>query len=312
MHTLTLTMNPSLEIATSVPRVVDTDKLRCTPEQSAPGGGGINVARVINNMGGKSIAAFPFGGFTGKRLCTLLEKEDVTICGTQVESETRQCFSVHETSTARDFRFVLPGHTLSVQDVQMCLDRLRALDPPPRYLVASGSLPPGVPQDFYVTLGKIAAALGSLFVLDTYGAPLAQALAAGGIYLIKPSLSELVELTGQKLATEQARLNAAQAIIDAGQSTLVAISLGNQGALLVSARGAWRAAGIPVQPVSTVGAGDSFVGGMSWALSRSMALEDAFRHAIACATGTVLNGYGQMCQKNQVLSLCQQVKITKL
>jgi 6-phosphofructokinase 2 len=154
--------------------------------------------------------------------------------------------------------------------------------------------------------------MGSLFVLDTYGAPLAQALTAGGIYLIKPSLSELVELTGQPLTTEQARLEAAQAIVDAGQSKLVALSLGNEGALLVCAQGAWRAASMPVHPVSTVGAGDSFVGGMIWALSCSMALEDAFRHAIACATGTILNGYGQMCQKEEMLKLYPHVKITRV
>ncbi len=312
MATLTLTMNPSLEIATSVERVVDTDKLRCEPEQSHPGGGGINVARVINNMGGNSIAAFPFGGFTGKRLCMLLEQERVTIQGVEVESETRQCFSVHERSTTHDFRFVLPGHPLPAQGMQACLDGITTLKTPPRYLVASGSLPPGVPDDFYATLGKRAANMGSLYVLDTSGAPLAHALASGGIYLIKPSLAELEELTDRPLKTEVARLHAAQAIIRKGQSKLVALSLGDQGALLISDHGCWRAASLPVQPVSTVGAGDSFVGGMIWALSRSMAIEQAFRYAIACATGTILNAHGQMCQQDEVSSLFQRVEITPI
>ncbi len=312
MSTLTLTMNPSLEIATSVAHVVDTDKLRCEPEQSNPGGGGINVARVIHNMGGNSIAAFPFGGFTGKRLCMLLEKEGVTIHGIEVESETRQCFSIHERSTARDFRFVLPGHILAAQAVEVCLEGIRSVEPPPRYLVASGSLPPGVPTNFYATLGKIASDMGSLYVLDTSGPPLAQALAAGGVFLIKPSLAELEELTGQSLQTEDARLQAAQNIIRTGQTKLVALSLGEQGALLVSAQSAWRAHSLPVRPVSTVGAGDSFVGGMVWALSSAMTLEEAFRYAIACATGTILNAHGEMCQKADVLRLYEQVSIQQV
>lgn len=312
MHTLTLTMNPSLEIATSVPRVVDTDKLRCAPEQSNPGGGGINVARVIKNMGGNSIAAFPYGGFTGKRLCMLLEKEGVTIHGIEVQSETRQCFSVHEVSTAHDFRFVLPGHILLEQAVDACFDEIRTVKPPPRYIVASGSLPPGVPSDFYVTIGNIAADMGSLYVLDTSGPPLAQALAAGGIYLIKPSLAELEELVGHTLETEEARLQAAQHLIRSGQTKLVALSLGDQGALLVSAQSAWRAPGLAVQPVSTVGAGDSFVGGMVWALSSTMELEQAFRYAIACATGTILNAHGEMCQKTDVMRLYEQVRIQQV
>jgi len=312
VRALTWTMNPSLEISTAVQEVVATDKLRCEPERSNPGGGGINVARVLHNLGGNSIAAFPFGGFTGRRLCMLLEQEGVTIYGIEVKSETRQCFSVHETSTGDDFRFVLPGHRLPVEVIQLCMDKIRKLKPAPHYIIASGSLPPGIPIDFYATLGKLAAELGSLYVLDTSGAPLAQALAVGGIYLIKPSLNELEELTGQTLNTESSRLQATQKIIQSGQAKIVALSLAEQGALLVCAHGAWRAESLPVQPVSTVGAGDSFVGGMIWALSNFMALELAFCYAIACATATIQNTHGQMCQRNEVLALLERVKITQL
>jgi 6-phosphofructokinase 2 len=309
---LTITMNPALEIATSVEHVVDTNKLRCGPEHSLPGGGGINVARVVNNMGGKSIAVFPFGGFTGQRLRWLLDKEHLTIHAIQVESETRQCFSIHETSTGRDFRFLLPGHELAASGLQACLAELQTLQPSPRYLVASGSLPPGVPTTFYSQLSTLAQNMGSRFVLDTSGVPLREALATGGIYLVKPSLSELEELTGLKLETEQARLHAARNVVKSGQAKLVALSLGSEGALLVSGHCAWRAASLPVTPVSTVGAGDSFVGGMVWALSCEMTIDDAFRYGIACATATILNPRAEMCQKADALKLYTQVRIESL
>lgn len=309
---LTLTMNPSLDISTSIDKVVNTHKLRCGPEMLQPGGGGINVARVVREMGGDCRAIFTCGGYSGQRLKQLLELEKVEMETINVAVETRQCFSVHETSSDLDYRFLLPGKPLAEHEVHACLNHFDHLELAPRYLVASGSLPPGVPEDFYARLASLAHAKGSLFVLDASGPPLAQALKAGGLFLIKPSLQELEEFTGHALPTEQARLDAANSLITSGSTKYVVLSLGEEGALLVSKDLSLRAPAIPVKPLSTVGAGDSFVGGMIWALNRGLSVEDAFRYGLSCATGTLLNIHSQMCEAGEVARLYKLARISRI
>lgn len=305
-------MNPSLDVSTTVGKVVDTDKLRCTPETLQPGGGGINVARVVKEMGGSSCAVFPSGGYTGQRLIKLLSAEGVRFDSIALPIDTRQCFSVHETSSGHDFRFILPGEQLSSNDAQICLDYFRKLKNPPRFLVASGSLPPGVPLDFYAELSKIAKKIGTRFVLDTAGKPFAQAIETGGLYLIKPSLQEFEELINQKIDSEQSRLEVARQLILSGATELIALSLGEEGALLVGRDFALRAPAIPLTPLSTVGAGDSMVGGILWALSTGKNMEEAFKYGLACAAGTLLNIHSKMCSAQDVTRLYPQATLMRV
>lgn len=309
---VTLTMNPSLDIATSIAHVSDTIKLRCAPEESHPGGGGINVSRIIHNLGGDSIAVFPCGGYTGGRLQELLLQEDLTTHTIPINSNTRQSFSVHESTSGRDFRFLLPGHALSQDIAHTCLEYIRNLKSKPRFIVASGSLPPGLEDNFYAALSQLARTLDCLFVLDTSGPALAHALEAGDVYFFKPSLEELEELTGQSLDTEVLQLKAARRLIQAGKTSMVVISLAEEGVLLVSADFAIRASGIPVTPVSTVGAGDCVVGAMVWALERGLSLEQALRYGVASATATILNAHGEMGRKEDIERLIDKINITRL
>lgn len=311
-NTITLTMNPSLDVSTSVEKVVDTNKLRCSPETLQPGGGGINVARVIKEMGGTSCAVFPSGGYTGQRLIKLLSNEGVRFESIALPIDTRQCFSVHETSSGRDFRFILPGEPLSDSDVKDCLSYFKQLKQAPRFLVASGSLPPGVAHDFYAELSVIATKIGSHFVLDTAGISLAKAIESGGLYMIKPSLQELEELIDAKLESEESRLRAARNLILSGSTQLVVLSLGEEGALMVGRDFALRAPAIPVKPLSTVGAGDSMVGGILWGLTQDHDLEIAFKYGIACATGTLLNIHSKMCNAQDVARLYSQATVQRL
>ena len=237
---LTVTMNPALDVSTSTDKVMDTHKLRCTAPIFHPGGGGINVARVLHRLGGDCLALYLAGGMNGQRLRQLLDQEQVRGHCIAIAGETRESFSAHELSSGRDFRFVLPGPALTPGEWQAGLDYISALDAPPPYLVASGGLPPDVPVDFYVRLARLAKARGSRVVLDTSGPALAAALAEG-VYLVKPSLRELRELTGHPLQTEPDQHAAALQIIRSGQAQVVALSLGEDGALLVTADRALRA-----------------------------------------------------------------------
>ena len=309
---LSLTMNPSLDLSTSVDRVVDTNKLRCSPEVLQPGGGGINVARVVKELGGHSRAVFPSGGYSGQRLTQLLSAEGVSFASITLPIDTRQCFSVHETSTGRDFRFILPGESLSACDAELCLAYFKNLKTAPRFLVASGSLPPGVPEDFYAKLSQVAQTRSCRFVLDASGKPLARTLEAGGLFLIKPSQQELEDLLGKKLDSEAGRLQAARELVQKGATEIVVLSLGEEGALLVTRELALRAPAIPVQPLSTVGAGDSLVGGILWALSTDKSLEEAFKYGLACAAGTLLNIHSKMCSAEDVARLYPLATVTRL
>lgn len=306
---LTVTVNPALDVSTSTQTVHDTHKLRCSAAQFHPGGGGINVARVLHRLGSDCLALYAAGGVTGERLGQLLDAERVPRHCLPIAQETRESFSVHEFSTGLDYRFVLPGPTLSPAETDAFAACLDALPTPPRYLVASGSLPPGVPVDFHGRLAHWAQARGVRFVLDSSGPALAGALAAG-VHLVKPSLRELRELTGQALDTAADRLAATRQIIGAGQARIVALSLGEDGALLVTADRALRARSVQVEVASTIGAGDSFVGGLVWALDREADLEQAFRYGIAAGAAALLTPGTSLCQPADVERLSQQVVVT--
>jgi 6-phosphofructokinase 2 len=213
---------------------------------------------------------------------------------------------VHEISSGNDFRFVLPGPTLSAPEWQACLADVGAREPPPAWVVVSGSLPPGAPDDLYAQLARLVRARGSRMVLDASGPALAAGLAEG-VHLVKPSLRELRELTGRPLETTAQQREAAQHLIAQGQAEIVALSLGADGALLVTARQALRARALPVQVASTIGAGDSFVGGLVWALARGQGLDDAFRQAMAASAAALLMPGTALCQPADVQRLGRDV-----
>lgn len=308
---LTLTPNPALDVFTSTARVQPTHKLRCGPPLMHPGGGGINVARVLARLGADVLALYPAGGVPGRQLHELLQAEGVRDEVLPIEGETRESFSAHEEASGLDYRFVLPGPTLAAPEWQACLERACALRPASGLLVASGSLPPGVPDDFYAQLATRLAARGLRLVLDTSGAPLALALQAG-VHLVKPSLRELQELTGVALDTLAQRLAAARSLVEDRRAAIVALSLGAEGALLVAPGGAWHAPALPVQVMSTIGAGDSFVGGLVFALARGSDLADALRQAMACSAAALLSGGTALCQPADVVRLLPQVQVRSL
>ena len=309
---LTVTMNPALDVSTSTDRVIDTHKLRCTAAKLHPGGGGINVARVMHRLGADCLALYTAGGVNGQRLQALLDQEQVPSHCIAIADETRESFSVLENSSGRDFRFVLPGPELMPGEWEACLayvSKVTKLEAPPRYLVASGGLPPGVPADFYARLARLASERGSLLVLDSWGPALAAALAEG-VYLVKPSLRELRELTGRPLQSELQWREAAQQIIKDGQAQIVALSLGEDGALLVTADRALRASSVQVKVKSSIGAGDSFVGGLIWALSRNIDLDQAFRYGMAAGAAALLTAGTALCQAADVERLHSEVVVT--
>lgn len=152
---ITLTMNPALDITTSVDVVRPTEKMRCGAPRYDPGGGGINVARIVHVLGGCSTALFPAGGSTGSLLMALLGDAGVPFRVIPIAASTRESFTVNESRTAKQYRFVLPGPSLTVAEQEQCLDELRGAAASAAFVVASGSLPPGVAADYYQRVADI-------------------------------------------------------------------------------------------------------------------------------------------------------------
>lgn len=297
---VTLTLNPSIDLSLSVERLVDTVKLRCSQPRKDPGGGGINVARVLKRLGSDCLAIYLAGGSTGGCLGGLLAQEQLQTKHIAIDAETRENVTVLETSTLREYRFVMPGPTVSELEWRRCLDALEAIDPPPRYVVASGSLPPGVPVDFYARVARWAHRAGVAMALDASGEALAAALEVG-VFLIKPSLDELRGLSEGPLATWGEWREAAQRLVEQGRAHKVALSVGGHGAVLATQHGVVQLPAVPVTVVSAVGAGDSFLAAMIWAIDHEASSEEALRYAIAAGSAAVTNPGTTLCDPADVV-----------
>lgn len=298
---VTLTMNPALDIATSTPRVEPAHKLRCTPPRYDPGGGGINVARAVHALGGEAVAIFPGGGAAGEMIRHMLDQEGVAYEAVPITGFTRESLAVEERATGKQFRFILPGPEIGERDQERCLDQLALQAAKANYIVASGSLPLGVPDDFYARVAALAKSLGRPLVLDTSGAALKQA--GSGIYLLKPSLRELQDLVGRDIRSKRDQEQAVRQVIAEGRCEIVVVSLGNEGALLATADGSERFPAIPIEARGSIGAGDSMLAGIVLGLSRGLSLHDAVRFGMA-AGAAALFGFGtELCRRTDVEQL---------
>lgn len=307
---LTVTPNPSIDIAATTERVTVEHKLRCESVQRDPGGGGLNVARVLTRFGYRCQALYPAGGALGGLLQRLLADHGVSSLVIPVQSETRESFTVVERCSGREYRFVLPGSPLHEPEWQACLDAVRTVEPVPAWVVASGSLPAGMPVDFYARVAEIARARGARIAVDASGPALAAALEVG-VNLAKPNLRELRELTGHRLEHEHEWVQTLRSLIQAGKAHTIALSAGPHGALAVSADECLRAAAIPVQVASSVGAGDSFLSGLVMKLADGSDLENALRHGVAAGTAALLEWGTSLADPQRVAELREQVLIER-
>ncbi len=303
---LTLTINPSIDKNSTIDHVVPDRKLRCREPHHDPGGGGINVSRAIKKLGGTSVALYPCGGPTGQLLESLLDREQIEQYPVPIKGLTRVNFTVFEEATSQQFRFDIPGPTLSETEWKRCLRELHAIDPVPEYLVASGSLPPGVPTDFYARAARVATALGARTILDTSGEAL-RAGARAGVYLLKCNLRELAELVGERLADESQQEAAAMELVERGACAVVVVSLGAAGLLYVSRKRCERLRTPTVPVISKIGAGDSMVAGVVLNLARGHALDDAILFGNAAGTAAVMTPGTDLCRREDAERLYERM-----
>jgi 6-phosphofructokinase 2 len=308
---VTITINPAVDIFVSTAKVEPTRKMRTSAPKRDPGGGGINVARVAFRLDARVTAIYPASGAIGRLLTRLLEREGITSVVTPSHAETRENFTAYEDESGEQFRFVLPGSPLHRAEWEAMLYELEHIETKPKFVVASGSVPPGVPADFFAKVAAIAKKLGAKPLIDTSGAALKAAIDEG-VYLAKPNLNELIDLCGKPLDSEKARIAACRDMIKSGEAEVVALTLGDQGALLVTRDGVWRAGPMQIEAVSTVGAGDSFLGGMVAALAAGEPLDKAFRVAVAAGFAAVMRPGTELSHQDDIERLMPRVEIREV
>jgi len=302
---VTVTLNPAVDKSISVDKVVPERKLRSDHPVLEPGGGGINVARVLRELGVAVDAHWTRGGPTGARLETLLDELGLEHHPLPIEGETREHLIVFELSTGQQFRFGTPGPELTEAELEGIVARVAALDPATPYLVLSGSLPAGVPDDTYARLAQ-AAPRGCRVVLDTSGAALQRGLDTH-LFLVKPNVRELGQLAGRPIESDDQVRDVARRLIARGMVEVVVTSLGAGGAMATTADEHWHVRAPTVAIRSAVGAGDSMVGGIVAALAARRPLREAIRYGVAAGAAAVKTDGTQLCRRADVERLFAQM-----
>lgn len=302
-NVLTVTFNPTVDAASEVERVQPTRKIRASNESFHPGGGGINVARVIHRLGGSVQALYARGGVMGGVLDQLLLKRDVDVQIIEIASNTRINNVIYETSTGMEYRFVAEGPIFTEKDWRAMVEAVKLA--PWDWLVVSGSLPRGVPIEVYDEMIALAHHRQGEIVIDTSGSALSHVLNHGGLTLLKPSQGEFENAMGQQFQTVAELAEAAHQLVLQKKSKIITVTLGHQGAVLATGTKTLYLPSPPVKVISASGAGDSFIGGIVHALAHKQSIDDAFRLGVACGSAAVMEKGTGLCQLSNIESLFQ-------
>lgn len=303
---ITLTVNPALDLYTTVEKLEPEKKMKSKPPTKDAGGGGVNVSRVLKRLGVEARAIYTRGGYTGQIYEELLKSEGIDQDPLEVKNDLRQNFAVSETSSGNIFRFGFPGAELKEEELEAVRKKIEEIDEA-EYLIASGSLPPNAPKDFYSRIAKLAKDKGLKFILDTSGDPLKEILKEGA-YLIKPNAEELEQLTGKKADNEEDQKKVLREVLEDHPIEIIVLSLGPKGAILATRDNITHFPAPKVDFISSIGAGDSMVAGIVCSLSQGNSLEDAVMFGLACGSATIKSPGTELLTKQDAESLYEELK----
>jgi len=301
----TITVNPALDKSAHFSGLVPEQKIRCQEPQFDAGGGGINVSKAISRLGETSLAIYTSGGPTGKMLEELINKESIVSEAIEIKNWTRESFVATDDNTNSQYRFSFPGPVISTAEQGRIIEAVQKLNS--KYVVVSGGLNKDLRTDFYQVIAEIAKKLNAKLIVDTSGDPLKKALETG-VYMIKPNVGELAKLIGVERLEMEEVSDAAKQIIANGGAEIVVVSLGPQGAVLVTKDSSDFVPAPNVAKKSTVGAGDSMVGGMVWALSQGKNLKEVSRWGVACGSAATMNEGTQLFKLEDAKRLFEWLK----
>ncbi|MEX0301850.1 MAG: 1-phosphofructokinase family hexose kinase [Leisingera sp.] len=305
---LTITLNPAVDLATAIERVIAGPKLYCKTPRVDPGGGGVNAARAIRKLGGQVTALVAVGGAMGEQLLQLLAVEDVLALAVHMEGETRQSFAVTDETTGEQFRFSVPGEVMNSADGARLLSAIKQAAPRDGYVVLSGGVTPGLDDDFPQQILQAIAPRTDKLIVDTSKSALARLLTAPGkpVHVLRLDQREAEQAAGQSLGTVEDSLDFAQGLIARGVARIVAGGRGAEGSVLATSGQRFFCRSPQVAVQSKIGAGDAFTGALTLALSRGEPLDQALRWGVAAAAATVGTEGTALFERGQVEALLPQ------
>lgn len=295
---LTVTLNPALDLATEVGRVVPDVKLRCAPAQLDPGGGGINVSRAIRILGGASRTFVVLGGHNGEHMAKLMTDAGLNLIVHPARGETRSSLSVYDQTTGEQYRFMLPGPEWTDLDVATVTAGVRHAAAPGGLAVISGSIPPGVPMSIPLDLARALAERGVDVVVDTSGQALKIAGAAtdGAIHVLRMNHAEANDFLGRELRDLHEAADFAQSLVEKGAARIVIVARDREGSVLATRGLRLHAPAADVPVKSKVGAGDTFVGAFTMGLALGEDLGTALTRGVAGASAAVMTDATRLCR----------------
>jgi len=305
---ITITLNPAIDKSTSISELVPEKKIKCDHPKFEPGGGGINVSRVLQRLKNKSKAIYFEGGFSGKFFSQLIHDENIETIPIEIKSNTRENFIVFEEKTNLQYRFGMPGPEVNKNETDKLihvLEKLEKID----YLVLSGSIPSNFDENVVSQIALICKNKNAKFIIDTSGPALKNHLKEN-VFLIKPNINELATLAGLDSISIDEVSTIGRNIITAEKCEAICVSLGAKGAMLITKDSVNIIAPPKVNTISTVGAGDSMLAGIVHKLSIGEDLPNAVKYGVSCGTAATLNPGTELCHLEDVENILQQVSIT--
>ncbi|PQJ82258.1 1-phosphofructokinase family hexose kinase [Polaribacter glomeratus] len=305
MKVVTLTINPALDKSAKVAEMTPFDKLDCLDITYHPGGGGINISRVLHRLAIESHCLFPYGGKTGEHLIELLQEEHVAVFSTPISIWTRENFAVFDTKTNLQFRFGMPTESFSESEMKNVERLINEQVADNDIFVISGSLPKGLPTDYYSKIIKNLTAKGVKVIVDTSG-PVFSEVLKNELYLIKPNQKELARLAGKESLTKEEREAFAMQLVTSNIAKYVVVSLGKDGAFMAHKNGIEYVAAPEILVKSTIGAGDSMVAGLIYAIVKNESPKNMLRWGVACGVSATLSEGSDLAHKvaiDQILKL---------
>ena len=280
----TLTLNPAVDRELTVPTIAYDSVLRAAKSQVDFGGKGFNVSRLLKGLGIDSTAVGFLGGKSGEILQEGLEALGIGTDFVWISGETRTNISIVTPTGGHTIKVNEKGPMIEPEKQTDLLDKIEMLARPGDWWVLAGSLPPGVPDAFYAQIVKLLNQCGAKTLLDT----ISESLHLGCLekpFLVKPNTEEARALTGLPIDSLVEIVQAAAYIRKMGAENVI-ISMGKSGALLQSPHNTWMAHSPTIVEKNPIGAGDSLVGGLLWALTRGFSLKEALGWGVAGGAAT--------------------------
>jgi len=306
----TLTLNPALDRTLLVENLKFEDANRVKKELRYAGGKGIDVSRVINELGGDSIALGFVGGYDGMELEGRLINEGINCDFVEIAEETRINVFIENKSGGKRTSLHAKGPKVSPSELATLYNKIKKLVSPASWFIISGSLPSGLSNNIYAQFIHLMKNSGAKVFLDSDGLPLKKGIKAIP-FAIKPNLFELERLAGKNIKDEKQMILFGKRLNDKG-ITYVFISMGEKGMLLISKDEVLKATPPKVKVQSTIGAGDSSVAGFVYAYEKKMSIPDCLRMAVACGTATVLTPGTALCKTEDVTRIIRKCKVKNI